>query len=191
MSKDFTLYIKNMVCPRCIVLVNTVLVQLEVRVEGVQLGEVQLLSPLSIAKKRQIEERFLPLGFEVLEDPRLVVVEQVKIKIIEYVQTEKVLRMNLSDYLATTTSLNYAQLAKLFVGYTSLTIEKFYLLQRIEKVKELISYGELSLEEIAQKLHYKEASHMSKQFKKIVGISPSMYKKNQKYERKFLDDIIT
>ncbi|WP_060873148.1 helix-turn-helix domain-containing protein [Myroides odoratus] len=191
MSNDLILYVKNMVCPRCITLVERELLKLEVSVKEVRLGEVELEKPLVPQMEKQVQEQLAQVGFEVLEDAKQIVVEQVKTKIIAYVQQKHLPNLNLSDYLASTSSMSYARIARLFVAHTTLTIEKYYILQRIEKVKELISYCELSLEEIAQQVHYKDVSHMSKQFKKTVGITPSLYRKNQRFERKFLDHIIT
>jgi len=191
MDNRFTLHIKNMVCPRCISLLQKEFIQLGVDVATIELGKIQLMQELTPDTKQKVEDRLLQLGFELMVDQRIIVVEQVKTTIIEYVQEESRLTLNLSDYLATKLNLNYVFLAKLFVENTQLTVEKFYILQRIERVKELISYDELSLDEIAKKLHYNDLSHMSKQFKKMVGIAPSIYRKNQLYERKFLDHIIT
>ncbi|WHT39741.1 helix-turn-helix transcriptional regulator [Myroides sp. mNGS23_01] len=161
-----------MVCPRCITLVERELLKLEVNVKEVRLGEVELEKPLTPQMENQVKEQLAHVGFEVLEDVKQIVVEQVKTKIITYVQQKHLPNLNLSDYLASTSSMSYARIARLFVAHTTLTIEKYYILQRIEKVKELISYCELSLEEIAQQVHYKDVSHMSKQFKKTVGITP-------------------
>lgn len=191
MDTDLIIYVKNMVCPRCITLVQHELLKVEAVVKNVRLGEIELVRPLASIHKEQVKERLLQAGFEVLDDPKQIVVEQVKTKIIEYVQNRQVSRYNLSDYLASSFSLSYARIARMFVAHTALTVEKFYILQRIEKVKELISYCELSFEEIAVQLQYKDVSHMSKQFKKTVGVTPSYYRKNQRFDRKFLDHIIT
>ena len=180
-----------MVCPRCIALVQRELLKVEAKVKHVRLGEVELSVPLTQVLKDQVKAQLGQVGFEVLEDPKQIVVEQVKTKIIEYVQNKQVSRYNLSDHLASSFTLSYARIARLFVADTGLTIEKYYILQRVEKVKELISYDEFSLEEIALQLYYKDVSHMSKQFKKIVGITPSHYRKNQQFDRKFLDYITT
>lgn len=180
-----------MVCPRCIDLIQKELSCIGVAIIEIQLGEVTLCSPLSEAKKTQIKVRLLRLGFELLGDEASIVVEQIKRKIVEYVEADCARTMNLSDYLTTDFALSYARMARLFTLHTQLTIEKYYILYRIERVKELISYGELTFEQIAAQLGYKESGHMSKQFKKIVGISPSIYRKNQRFERKYLDRIIT
>lgn len=191
MDNDWIVYVKNMVCPRCITVVQQELLKVEINAKAVQLGEIQLEKPLTKLKMEQLKIQLLQVGFEVLDDPKQIIVEQVKTKIIAYVQNKQYSHLNLSDYLTATSSLSYARIARLFVAHTTLTIEKYYILQRVEKVKELISYCELSLDEIAQQLHYKDVSHMSKQFKKTVGIAPSVYRKNQQFERKFLDHIIT
>lgn len=180
-----------MVCPRCIQLIQQELSEFGVAIKEIKLGEVTLFTPLSEAKQTEIKVRFLQLGFELLDHTPAIVVEQIKRKISAYVEADDARVMNLSDYLAIDSALSYARMAKLFTLHTQFTIEKYYILYRIEKAKELISYGELSLEQIAGKLQYKEVSHMSKQFKKIVGISPSIYRKNQRFERKYLDHIIT
>lgn len=191
MDNNWIVYVKNMVCPRCITVVQQELLKVEINAKAVQLGEIQLEEPLTKLKMEQLKIQLLQVGFEVLDDPKQIIVEQVKTKIIAYVQNKQYSHLNLSDYLTATSSLSYARIARVFVAHTALTIEKYYILQRVEKVKELISYCELSLDEIAQQLHYKDVSHMSKQFKKIVGIAPSVYRKNQQFERKFLDHIIT
>ncbi|MDM1045649.1 helix-turn-helix transcriptional regulator [Myroides sp. 1354] len=191
MDNDWIVYVKNMVCPRCITVVQQELLKVEINAKAVQLGEIQLEKPLTKLKMEQLKIQLLQVGFEVLDDPKQIIVEQVKTKIIAYVQNKQYSHLNLSDYLTATSSLSYARIARLFVAHTTLTIEKYYILQRVEKVKELISYCELSLDEIAQQLHYKDVSHMSKQFKKTVGVAPSVYRKNQQFERKFLDHIIT
>ncbi|WP_255493567.1 helix-turn-helix domain-containing protein [Myroides sp. WP-1] len=180
-----------MVCPRCILLIHQEFQALQVEVKTVRLGEVEVFRPLVDTQLKALEERLVQLGFELLVDDVAIIVEQIKRKIIEYAEAQPILPVNLSDYIATVATMSYARMARLFVQHTHLTIERYYILYRIERVKELISYCEYSLEEIAQQLHYKDASHMSKQFKKIVGISPSIYRKNQSFERKFLDDIIT
>ena len=180
-----------MVCPRCILSIQREFKALHLTVQDVRLGEVELFAPLAEEKLQLLKDRLLPLGFELLIDENLILVEQIKRKIIEYAQADPPIVVNLSTYVATVSSLSYARMAKVFVIHTQLTIEKFYILYRIERVKELISYCELSLDEIAQKAQYKDVSHMSKQFKKTVGVSPSVYRKNKRFERKFLDDIIT
>lgn len=183
------LYIKNMVCDRCKTAVENVLEKLHLHPTVVNLGEVELdeLS-LSGSKYQDVKAAFENLGFELLEDKRKTLVVQIKAAIIELAHyTKEPLKLNLSDYLSKKLSADYSSLSTAFSAEEKNTIEHYYILQKIEKAKELLSYGELTLSEIAFKLNYSSVAHLSTQFKKEAGITPSQFKQDLK--RQSLDRI--
>ena len=174
-----TLYIKNMVCPRCIRMVEHLLIEMDFEVKDVQLGEAELEvspSPQQLSElRRQLETE----GFELLDDRNSRLVEQIKSLIIKEIHLQagkKPEAMNFSDFLARETGHEYSQLSKLFSAVEGLTIEKYLIAQRIERVKELLVYGELSLGEIAWQTGYSSTQHLSKQFHQVTGSTPTQFK---------------
>ena len=185
-----TLYIKNMVCPRCIDTVKDILHELELDFSNVQLGEVNLKHPLNNDQKTALTERLSSRGFELLEDQKSKVVEQVKSLIIDQIHYSKeALTVNFSTLLSEKLNQEYTSLSRLFSSVEGVTIERFILKQKIEKVKELISYKELTLSEIAFEVGYSSVAHLSAQFKKETGMSPSEFKKLNASSRKPLDNV--
>ena len=173
-----TLHIKNMVCPRCIKAVREVLTSSGLNVRRVELGEAEVEAPTAELDLKAIDKELRDNGFELLIDKGKQRVEQIKVALIEYVnglatadQPERV-----SSYLAKNLQSPYTQLSKLFSRYVGQTIEKHLILLKIERVKELLSYGELTLSEIAYRLHYSSVQHLSTQFKHVTGLSVSEYK---------------
>jgi AraC-like DNA-binding protein len=184
------IHIKNMVCNRCIMAVETVFSEMNIPVDFVELGKVQVPSKLDEALKEELKSKLDQLGFELLEDKKEQVVEQVKNLIIELVHhRSNELNVNLSDYIAGQLQLDYSNVSKLFSELEGTTIEKFFIVQKIERVKELISYDEKNLSEIAFELHYSSAAHLSSQFKKITGLTPSQYKNLKHPPRSPLSDL--
>ncbi|WP_225872464.1 helix-turn-helix domain-containing protein [Pedobacter polaris] len=157
---------------------------------SVQLGEVELLQEeISTAKAQEMQNVLSHFGFELLTDKKKQLVEQIKTAIIELVHySTSVLKINLSAYLSQKLNLEYANLSAIFSETEQSTIEKYFIHQKIEKVKELMAYGEKSLSEIAYLLNYSSVAHLSTQFKKISGQTPSEYK-TQNAARKTLDEI--
>lgn len=185
-----SLIIKNMVCDRCIMVVHNSLEKLELPVKGVTLGEVLLDRELSPVEKKKVEEELTPLGFELLDEKKSILIEKIKTLIIDLIQShDGELKMNLSDYLKKELHHDYNYLSNLFSEVEGTTIEKFYIAQKIEKVKELLVYDELTLSEIAYRLNYSSVGYLSNQFKKVTGLSPSHFKKMGKGKRKSLDQI--
>lgn len=185
------LYIKNMVCSRCVMVVKTELEKLGLHSVEIQLGEVEFAEkehgqiPLE-----EIERALNKFGFELLIDKKKQLTEQIKTAIIELVHyPAEALKTNLSDYLSERLHLEYAYLSTVFSETEHNTIEKFFIQQKIEKVKELLTYGEQSLSEIAYLLNYSSVAHLSTQFKKVCGVTPSVYKAEQPHGRKPLDEI--
>ena len=171
--------------------VKTELEKLGLQPLDVQLGEVELAQGANVAiPLDQIEQALHKFGFELLTDKKKQLTEQVKIAIIELVHyPAEALKINLSDYLSGRLYLEYAHLSTVFSETEHNTIEKFFIQQKIEKVKELLTYGEQSLSEIAYLLNYSSVAHLSTQFKKVCGVTPSVYKAGQYSGRKPLDEV--
>ena len=184
------LHIKNMVCPRCIMAVTNCLEGLGVHPLSVELGSASLEEPLDEETRRRIKEALTPLGFELLDNPQAQLVEQVKTALIALVHYNKEpLRTNLSRYLADRLHTDYSSLSKLFSETTGTTIEKYFIAQKIERAKELIVYGELTLNEIADQLGYSSAAYLSSQFKSVTGLTPTHFKLLKENRRKALDEL--
>jgi AraC-like DNA-binding protein len=180
-----------MVCKRCIKVVRDEFVKLNLTVQELELGRVTVASQLS---SRQIEAIRLALesnDFELILDKKSQLIDQIKTIIIEKIHySQNVLTpINSSDYIAQELGYDYSYLSHLFSSTEGITIEKYIINQKIEKVKELIAYNELSLNEIAFQLGYSSVQHLSGQFKKVTGMTPSNYKKLQENSRIPLDEI--
>ncbi|AHF14792.1 helix-turn-helix domain-containing protein [Niabella soli] len=184
------LYIKNMVCDRCKMAVNTALTHLHIPVKNVDLGEVTLERTITPGEKQQLEEELNQLGFELIDDKKSRLIETIKKEIIALVHHQDgELKVNLSDYLSEKLHRDYNYLSNLFSEVEGTTIEKYFINQKIERVKELLVYDELSLSEIAYQLHYSSVAHLSNQFKKVTGFTPSHFKNIREEKRKPLDKV--
>lgn len=185
-----TLFIKNMVCNRCIMVVQNELDKLGLDVKNISLGEVVLQKEPTPEEKQKLETILVPLGFELFDDKKSRVIEQIKNIIIDLVQNQaNDLKTNLSELLSSQLHHDYNYLSNLFSEVEGTTIEKYFIAQKIEKVKELLVYDELSLSEIAFKLNYSSAAYLSNQFKKVTGLPPSHFKQIRENKRKPLDEI--
>lgn len=189
-----TLHIKNMVCPRCVRVVKEELGRLGLKVSCVTLGEAKIEYGEAVdpaALKATVKAALEQNGFELLESDTARVIEEVKRLIIELVQSGKVREMtvNLSVYVEQETGKDYHALSSLFSSVESMTIERFFILQRIERAKELLVYDELSLGEIAYRLGYSSTAHLSSQFKHFTGISPKAFKGLRESGRLPLDGV--
>lgn len=179
-----------MVCNRCIMAVKSELEKLGLSPDSVQLGEVTFEQDLTAIQKEAIEQALVPLGFELIDDKKSRLIERIKNLIIELVHhRNNELQTNLSDYLSSQLHQDYAYLSALFSEVEGNTIEKYYIAQKIERVKELLVYDELSLSEIAFQLNYSSVAHLSNQFKKVTGLTPSFFKQIRLEKRKPLDQI--
>lgn len=185
------LYIKNMVCNRCISVVANEMAELGIVYTSVRLGEVDIPEKLSGDKEVKLRQRLQAHGFEILDDKKSALISKIKAAIINYIHYDesKTVKVNLSDHIAEKVGKDYNYLSGLFSEVEGITIERFVILQRIEKVKELLVYGELSLSEIAWKMGYSSLAHLSGQFKKITGLTPSDYREIRDKKRKTLDEI--
>jgi YesN/AraC family two-component response regulator len=184
------LCIKNMVSIRCKMVVKAVLENLELNYSTVELGEVEIIGSLSDAKHEQLKHELLKFGLELLEDRKIILVEKMKNVIVEMVHySDELPKMKFSEYLSEKLNHNYIYLSNLFSEVKGMSIQHFIILHKIERVKELLVYEELNLSEIAWKLHYSSVAHLSIQFKKMTGLTPTHFK-NMRYKRlKNLEDL--
>ena len=184
------LYIKYMVSIRCKMVVKSELDKLGLNYGVVDLGEVEIKENLSEDKREKLKTALLKSGLELMDDKKAILVEKIKNVIIEMVHYEDELpKTNFSDYLSEKLDYNYTYLANLFSETKGVTIEHFMILHKIEKVKELLFYDELTLSEIAWKLHYSSVAHLSHQFKKITGLTPSFFKSLKDKRRSTLENL--
>jgi len=172
------LLIKNMVCDRCKMAIEDVLTSLNLVPVAVQLGEVDLGETiLEVALFEQFREKIEALGFELITDKKTRLIENIKKAVIELVQAPAVPeKIKLSEFLSTRLFHDYTHLSNLFSTVESVTIEQYFINQKIEKTRELLVYDELTLTEIADRLGYSSVAHLSRQFKKISGMTPSQFK---------------
>ncbi|WP_276483853.1 helix-turn-helix domain-containing protein [Paraflavitalea pollutisoli] len=185
------LHIKNMVCNRCILAVRQQLDQLELPYSSVNMGEVELTHPPAPQQLDALRHRLEQLGFELLDDKKSTIVEKIKNIIVQEVHhnAEGPSALKLSALLSDKLGLDYHYLTTLFSSVEGVTIEKYAILQRIERAKELLLYDELSLSQIADQLGYSSVQHLSQQFKKTTGLTPSHFKQLKDNKRKPLDQV--
>ncbi|UKJ06376.1 helix-turn-helix domain-containing protein [Solitalea lacus] len=154
-----------------------------------ELGEVEIKGGITEEQLKQLDKGLRKYELELMDDKRGILIEKIKSVIIELVHyTDEQLKVNLSDYLSEKLNYDYTYLANLFSEVQGITIEKFFIIHRIERVKELLVYDELSLTEISYKLHFSSVSHLSNQFKRITGLTPS-YFKQLKHKRRGIVDL--
>jgi AraC-like DNA-binding protein len=179
-----------MVCIRCQIVVKTELENLGLHYTNVKIGEADIYEELSPEMLMQLDVTLRKSGLQLMDNRRSVLVEKINDIIIELVHyTEEQIKVNLSDFLSEKLNHDYTYLANLFSEVKGITIEKFYLTHKIEKVKELIVYDELNLTEIADKMHYSSVAHLSNQFKKFTGLTPSHFKMLKNKRRATLEDV--
>jgi AraC-like DNA-binding protein len=184
------LYIKYMVSIRCKMIVKSELDKLGLHYGAVELGEAQIRENLTDEQRAQLKAALLTSGLELMDDKKAILIEKIKNVVIEMVHYEDELpKVNFSDYLSGKLNYDYTYLANIFSETKGITIEHFIILHKIERVKELIIYDELSLSEIAWKLHYSSVAHLSNQFKKITGLTPSYFKSLKNKKRNTLENV--
>ena len=183
-------HIKNMVCPRCITAVQQLLKEQGLDYTNISLGSVELNIRLSLKQKQVFAESLQTLGFQLIDDKKSRLIEQLKNEIRAIVHSSDTdIKTNLSQHLSNTLHHDYQYLSNLFSSVECTTIEKYFIAQKIEKVKELLLYDELSLSEIAFRLNYSSVAYLSNQFKRVTGLTPSYYKTLKSHRRKPLDDV--
>ena len=184
------LFIKNMVCTRCNMVVKAELEKFGLHYTKVELGEVEIMEEIPETQFKLLDSSLRESGLELMNDRQTILVELIKTTIIELIHSDQTdLRINLSDHLSEKLNHNYTYLSNLFSKIQGLTIEKYYLSHKIERVKELLIYDELNLTEIAYKMHYSSVAHLSNQFKKMTGLTPSHFKNLRNKTRIMLGDL--
>jgi len=186
--KDRKLFIRNMVCDRCISAVKSILEKNKISYRQVLLGEVQLNSDISKEKKEKLQKDLEQTGFELIDDRKTQVIEKIKKSILKYIeQLPEAGKTRLSEHISAQLKYDYSYLSNLFSSVEGMTIEHYFISQRIEKVKELLVYDQLSLSEIAYELDFSSVHHLSAQFKKVSGLTPTHFKKIGASKRKTID----
>ncbi|ASZ14407.1 MULTISPECIES: AraC family transcriptional regulator [Chitinophaga] len=185
------LHVKNMVCPRCIKAVRSVIEEAGLTVQDAQLGKVHVTGSISEEQRRQLDVKLQAEGFELMDDRKQQVAEAIKNIIVETVHYGDLEEMkeNFSSLLAQRLNKDYHYLSNLFSEQEGTTIEQYIIQQKIERVKELLEYDELTLSQISYKLGYSSVAHLSGQFKKVTGMTPSQFKQLQEHKRRPLDKI--
>ena len=179
-----------MVCIRCKMVVKDELSKLGLHYTTVELGEADLVENISTEMREKIRTALYKSGLELMDDKKSVLIQRIKNVIIELVHySDEPLTVNFSEFLSQKLTHDYTYLANLFSEVQGTTIEQFVIAHKIERVKELLVYGELNLTEIAYQMHYSSVAHLSTQFKKVTGLTPSHFKKLGNKRRNLLDDI--
>ncbi len=179
-----------MVSNRCKLTVKEELKKLGLHFVIIQLGEVEVMENLSQEQRTELKTALLESGLDLMDDKRSVLVEKIKTAIIEMVHhSDENLKINFSDYLSKKLNHNYTYLANLFSEIQGITIEHFMIAHKVERIKELIMYDELNITEIAWKLNYSSVAHLSNQFKKVTGLSPSHFKQLKDKRRLPIEEI--
>lgn len=179
-----------MVSLRCKMMVKEELKKLGLHFVVVDLGVVEILEDISPLQKEELKINLLRSGLELLDDKKSILIEKIKNVIVEMIHySDEVPKVNYSDYLSEKLEYDYTYLSNIFMEVKGTTIQQFIITHKIEKVKELILYDELNLTEIALKLHYSSVAHLSNQFKKITGLSPSVYKQLKSKRKSNLENM--
>lgn len=188
---DHKIFIKNMVCPRCITAVTSILNTLQIDYNEVRLGEVDLDQKLSVSQYKDLSEKLKAEGFELIYDRKTSLVERTKSLVIDKIHHHLSLSEALTwaDYLNKHLHLDYKYLSSLFSSQENITLEHYIILQKIERIKELLIYDELTLTEIADQLSYSSSAYLSNQFKRHTGLTPTAFKQSQDRNRRSLDQI--
>lgn len=179
-----------MVSARCKIVVKEELKKMGLHFIIMDLGEVEIMEKLSFEQIEDLKVSLLQSGLELMDDKRAMMIEKIKSVIIEMVHhTDVMIKINFSNHLSEKLNHDYTYLANLFSEVQGTTIEQFIISHKIERIKELIIYGELNITEIAWKMNYSSVAHLSNQFKKMTGLSPSHFKKLKEKRRRPIEDI--
>ncbi len=184
------LYIKYMVSLRCKLVVKEELKKLGLRHAIVDLGVVEIMEDITPQQRQQLKTNLLRSGLELLDDKKSILIEKIKNVIIDMIHySDELPKVNYSDYISEKLGYDYTYLANIFSEVKGITIQQFIIIHKIENVKELLLYDELNLTEISFRLHYSSVAHLSNQFKKITGLSPSFYKKLKQKRKVNLENV--
>lgn len=185
-----TIFVKNMVCDRCIYAVQNIFEKAEIVVRNINLGEVETQFDISEHTLADVEKKLEEIGFEIIKDPSQQLVENIKnLIILKIRRLETDENFLLSNFLSSTLHKDYSNLSKVFSQNENITLEQYYILQKIEKVKELLFNNDFTLTEISVHMGYKSVQHLSSQFKNSTGYTPTQFKKLKISDRKPLDQV--
>lgn len=178
------LYVKNMACLSCKVVVKEALEEMKIELIKIEMGEVEIKRELTEAEKQKLNVMIKKVGLEILENKQGAIIEKIRKVVVDYVyHTEEKIITNFSDYLSKKLNYNYTYLANLFSEIEVSTIEQYVIAMKIERIKELIMFEDMTLTEISYKLHYSSVAHLSAQFKKVTGLTPTHFKQLKKKRR--------
>ena len=184
------LYVKYMVSLRCKMMVKENLKQLGLHFVVVELGMIEIMGEITPELRRQLKDSLALSGLELLDDKKSILIEKIKNVITEMIHySDELPTVNYSDFISEKLGYDYTYLANTFSEVKGITIQQFIIIHKIERVKELLIYDELSLTEIAYKMHYSSVAHLSNQFKKITGLTPTFYKKLKEIRKQNLEDL--
>lgn len=184
------IFIKNMVSHRCINQVTIILTDMGIAYISVGLGEVELAQKLSMIQELDFKYKLKQDGYDLIIDTKSQLSERIKAVVIQMIHySEEHIKTNFSVYLSEKTNLNYTYLSNVFRAENGITIQQFIIIHKIERIKELLLYGEMNLSEISYKMHYSSIAHLSNQFKKMTGMSPSEYRNLDVIHRIPLEDL--
>ena len=184
------LYIKYMVSLRCKMMVKQELEKLNLKIISVDLGVIEIAGEISTHVRQSLKENLYRSGLELLDDAKSILIEKIKSVIVEMVHYSPELpKVNYSEYISQKLNYDYTYLSNMFSEVKGTTIQQYIIDHKIEKVKELLLYDELSLTEIAYRLHYSSVAHLSNQFKKLTGLTPSYYKKIGQIRKSNLENL--
>ncbi len=178
------LYVRNMACLSCKVFVKEAMEELKIEPVKVELGEIETRKELSADEKQKLNSKIKKVGLELMENKQGAIIEKIRKVVVDYVyHTEEKIITNFSDYLSKKLNYNYTYLANLFSEVEVSTIEQYVIAMKIERIKELIMFEDMTLTEISYKLHYSSVAHLSAQFKKVTGLTPTHFKELKKKRR--------
>ena len=187
---NLKLYIKYMVSARCKIVVKEELKRLGLHFIMVDLGEVEIMEDISAEQQEHLKSALHESGLELMEDKKGILIERIKGVIVEMVHyAEELPKTNFSDYLTAKLHHDYTYMANLFSEVQGTTIEQFIISHKVERIKELIIYGEMNITEIAYKMNYSSVAHLSNQFKKVTGLSPSHFKQLKDKRRSPIEEV--
>lgn len=184
------IHIKNMISSRCVTQVEQILKDMGIEYSNVNLGEALIDQELSLIQELELKNKLKQTGLELMDDHKTILSEKIKLIIIEMIHySDESIKVNFSVYLSERLNHNYTYLSNVFRSINGMTIQQFIIINKIEKIKELLLYGELNLSEISYKLNYSSIAHLSNQFKKVTGITPSYFKQNEIKKRIPIDSL--
>lgn len=179
-----------MVSNRCKMVVRTALKDLGVHFVMLELGEVEIMERLTGQQRDSLKDTLEDAGLELIDDKRSILIEKIKNAIIDMVHhSEEMVKVNISTYLGEKLNYDYTYLANIFSQVQGVSIEQFIILHKVEKIKELLMYGELNISEISYKMNYSSTAHLSTQFKKVTGLTPTHFKQLKEKRRNPIEQI--